>query len=182
MQICADDMREKILRAGLVRPTLGVRWEKRFQYIEGSGFELTVGGVYRPNDSDTPFIGVETRVLPEVTTLTTDSNNVYDLDPGFYLIQSDETIWMPTEWSGRVEPRTSYFNAMCLMGTSRIAPGFQGKLRCALEVAHPSGFRLQRGAGFAAMVCYKLTPGGTDPYRGVWNGDKITTSGVERGY
>lgn len=205
--------------------------DHRLEFIEGSGFDITVHDVFSSYvKDDVPFIGKEERRLPEFKSITaqlkggdeisvqdvysldyehfgtdtepslglslsrgqargqgsmgqTKTNDlIYHLFPTYYLLQSAEVFSLPSHIGGIVLPRSSFFNAECVVCGTRIAPGFSGQLRVGLYVCGRLGLDLQMGARFATVMFYRFTDGNTDAYQGIWSGNKITTDGTERAY
>jgi len=192
MFLYADDIRHHIEDSFIVCPCdvkpHTPEWEEfkknRLACIEGSGFDITLYKVFSPESgSFSPFIGKEKRKLPLFRPLYDDKKDVpLFLYPGYYLLQSYEVISLPPSLGGLVLPRSSFFSAQCLTQGTRICPGFSGQLRVALWVIGTDGVILEKGTRFATVLFFPFTLGSTDPYAGIWYGDKVTTDDVERAY
>jgi len=202
MYLCADGMRNLIENAKLIAPcgsdTLSPEQEieqwkvflkDQCEFIEGSGFDITIHDVFRRDTTASiPYIGVETRRLPEYISVSNFGSaycngDTYHLPPRYYLLQSRESVRVPNYLVGFVLPRSSFFNAECLVATTRISPGFSGQLRVGLSVQGSLGLKLDKGARFATVMLAQLTPGKTDSYKGIWTGSKLSTDNKEeRGY
>jgi len=192
MFLSADEIRaavavsNMISRTDIANDAENASWlSERMSFIEGSGFDITISDVYsRYVTGMVPYVGREERSLPEFKSVRdcfVDSD-IYHLYPAYYLLQSAETISLPETIGGIVLPRSSFFNAECIICGTRIAPGFSGQLRVGLYVCGHMGVKLQHGARFATVMFYEMSGGSTDAYKGIWSGSKLTTQGTERGY
>jgi deoxycytidine triphosphate deaminase len=198
MFICADGIRDMVSNLRVMAP-VGCensciehdieQWKlflkERTEFIEGSGFDIQVAGVYhKAHNTLPPYIGKDgsIRRLPKYVPLSEYSSeymagdDVYHLTPGYYLLQSEEVVSLPSYVGGLVLPRSSFFVAECLLGFTRIAPGFSGQLRCGLYVCGDHGLYLERKAKFATVMFYRFTHGKTDSYKGIWHGDRMSTN------
>lgn len=72
------------------------------------------------------------------------------------------------------------FRSGLFVAATYISPNYQGKLTCALK--NLSEHEVELELGFRILVCafYEIT-GRAVPYRGVWQGERVSTDGeVER--
>jgi len=196
MFLCAESIRHLIDSIDLVDDIS----DESVNFIEGSAVDLSINEIYRIDSSKAAFIGRD-RNLPTAHKWGI-INDVYELPCSFeivrgsigedvpyytirttlFIIQSRESVKLPSYLGGIIYPRTSFFNAGVDVLCSRISPGFEGKLRTGLVVYHNQGIKLEKYARFASVMFHKFTAGSTDTYKGIWGGDKVTTSGVERGF
>lgn len=195
MFLCADSIRNYIESVDMVDNVS----DEQLGFIEGSALDITVGEIYQiPH---TPAYIGRNRTLPELEKVNPDEFGLYVLHSSIgrmsglqtpeeenfvmvymYLLQSYESFKLPGYIGGIVYPRTSFFNAGCNVLCSRISPGFNGRLRAGLVIYNQGGLMLERGARFASVMFHQFTDGKTDAYKGIWQGDKVTTNGVERGF
>lgn len=179
--------------------------------LEGSKVDLTLNSVSTLQLASTaPFMGLNLRITPptkEIMPLplpfTPKLGNTgigWTLFSGFYLLQTVETLNMPYWLVGNIKERTTLFRNGTICRVTDADPGFSGKITCALYVPPGSQLTIEKGARFLSVrfepiitlwlsngkpcLCNIATdPSETDPYDGIWSGDKKSTEGeVERSY
>jgi deoxycytidine triphosphate deaminase len=180
-------------------------------FIEGGFYDLRLEQVYVPKeDSWSAWIGTASRNTPEVKILTQVApehlstrlkaqNGAWRLWPGFYLLQTVETITPPRWLIGLLDERTSVFRSGGITRATKIPHGFSGKIAAALHVPERCFFTLEEGMRFlsvcfALMVTLKLDKNlepvlpfqlsfdGGHKYDGIWGEDKVSTEGIERAF
>jgi len=191
MRISAETMRS-LIQDGVevyskdgektVKPLIEPVSPDRFNFIEGSGYDLTLAKVYAPaTDYGPPFIGVEERMIPPglpVRLSVKDGKEVFVLSPGgAFLLESVETVNLPIWLDGPIKPRTTLFRSFGSVTFANAQPNYQGKLVGLLIVHHPLGMLLEKGCRFAQIKFAAFDSLNTDPYEGIWGGDRVTTDG-----
>ena len=178
------------------------------QRFEGSKIELTLGDVYEINRGRLPsVIGVKSRLIQEGKPIrprepvhnpyVSMDNPYWPLGEGVYLLQTRETVIMPIDKIGVIQQRTSIFRSGCSIQNSFIDPGFNGRITVGLNVPPDVNIEIEQGSGILNLWLTQIMtwagygngnrylpayPDETDPYQGIWSGDKTTTDGkVERG-
>jgi len=199
MYLSADSLR-KLIKRGIYLPHPDEPWMKkrhefidpcpdeRQEFIEGSAYDLTLNRVYEPGlcVGFVPSIGIEERRGAVVIELFPDAHDNWFFETGkSYLLESLETITVPTDSFCPIKPRTSIFRAFNQPLFSDAHPGYHGKIHGLLTVHHPQGLVLRKGSRFAYLRVAKFDGGKTDAYRGIYGdgGCGATTGGEkERGY
>lgn len=208
MKLSAQTIRE-LLRS---HPPLITNVSHRLtQPLEGSKVDLTLESVSTLQlASSLPFMGIDFRITPPtkeimpsdlpVSPRLRDTGKGWLLFPGFYLLQTTESLNMPYWLVGNIKERTTLFRNGTICSVTDADPGFSGKITCALYVPPGSQLTIEKGARFLSIRFEPIItlwlsngnpclfnivsePSETDPYSGIWSGDKKSTEGkVERGY
>jgi len=148
---------------------------------EGTGFDLRVGKLFALT-GDSGSLGVTERSTPEVRLLAevgaTTPITVACAPHESYLLQTCETINMPAEYVGLLQPRSTLFRSGQILSYSQINPGYAGTLTLLLYNATDVPFFIEMGARFCHLLVAEVA-GLTTPYRGQWQGGRVWT-GVER--
>lgn len=179
--------------------------------LEGSKVDLTLDSVSTLKLSGmTPFLGLDLRITPPTQimppVLLPCNPNLgkvgagWVLFSGFYLLQTAETLNMPFWLIGNIKERTTLFRNGTICRVTDADPGFVGKITCALYVPPSSQLTIEKGARFLSirfepivtlwlsngkpcMMNISTDPIETDPYNGIWSGNKKSTEGkAERSY
>ena len=179
--------------------------------LEGSKLDLTLNSVSTLKLSGmAPFMGLDLRITPP--TQEVEPNPLpcnpklgsvgigWVLFPGFYLLQTTEQLNMPYWLIGNIKERTTLFRNGTICRVTDADPGFSGNITCALYVPPGSQLTIEKGARFLSIRFEPIVtlwlsngkpcvfniaadPTETDPYNGIWSGNKRSTEGaVERGY
>ena len=209
MKLSAQTIRE-LLRVN--PPIVSNIGDRMLQPFEGSKIDLTLDTVSTlvMQGNLSAFMGLDVRktpptheikpgLLPHSPTIGK-TNMGWTLFPGFYLMQTVETLNMPYWLIGNIKERTTLFRNGTICRVTDADPGFSGKITCALYVPPQSQLTIERGARFLSirfepiisvifskekplMFNIASDPSETDPYNGIWSGDKRSTEGkTERGY
>lgn len=152
--------------------------------IEGTTLDLRLGAVFKPSGG--AKLMRESRVTPEIEKLMDikDSpDGVFTIRPGDYLLfQTIEQVNLPAGLFAYIRPRTTMIRSGIPLETAFISPNYQGKLTVGMK--HEGHFDVHIQMGFR-ILCIAFMPidGVAVPYRGVWQGDRVSTDGeVERPY
>jgi deoxycytidine triphosphate deaminase len=197
MYLSADSMRTRreaqvIRKDGQIDvvPTITETTEERWDFIEGSAFNLTLGEVKvidPQSDELEAFIGVEKRYTPVVMDIPSHPISArgeallgWRLQPyGWFLLVSQETINVATDMFMPVKPRFSFASSFAAMTCSDAHPNYQGKITTLLQTG-PIPLILERGAEFCFVRMAMLDSQHSDAYRGIWGveGHSSTTGGA----
>lgn len=179
--------------------------------LEGSKVDLTLNSVSTLQlSAKSSFMGINVRITPPTKEISpiplpcspnTGAVGVgWTLFSGFYLLQTVETLNMPYWLVGNIKERTTLFRNGAICRVTDADPGFSGKITCALYVPPGSQLTIEKGARFLSIRFEPIItlwlsngkpclfnivadPSETDPYNGIWSGDKKSTEGeVERSY
>jgi len=177
-----------------------------FDFIEGSAVDLAVDKIWRTVNAGrftAPIIGKVLRRSSELRELEPmtfkeeflrtwglndkemlpllDQDGWY-LGQGYYVAQSQEWINCPNDIRGDVDIRRTYAVSGCLLGVTKIAPGYGGTITCSLHVTEPFGILLEKGAGFVTVTFSEMDSQDSDPHKqNVWSGTNAGTDGLKPG-
>ena len=150
--------------------------------IEGTTVDLRLGAAYRPVGP--ARLMRETRVTPRIETLMDidhEPDGVLVIEPGDYLlVKTIETVNMPTDLFAYLRPRTTMIRSGLALETAFVSPNYQGYLTVGLK--HQGHYPVEIQMGFR-ILCIAFYPidGEAVPYRGVWQGGRVSTDGqIER--
>jgi deoxycytidine triphosphate deaminase len=164
-----------------VKPLVDGLSESQIDGIEGTTVDLRVGAFYKPVSG--AELLCESRVTPKVACVADieRGDKIYAIRPNEYLLaQTIETVNLPDSLFAYLSERTTMFRSGLYLATTFISPNYQGKLTCAVK--NLSEYPVDIELGFRILVCafYEIA-GKAVPYRGVWQGERVSTDGeVER--
>lgn len=167
-------------RALVTRPLIEFLSQEQVEGIEGTTIDLRLGAIYRPVGS--ARLMRETRVTPEIAKVidsATTPDGMYCIRPGEYLLfQTIERINLPKDLFAYIRPRTTMIRSCIPLETAFISPNYQGRLTVGMK--HQGEHDVEIQMGFR-IICIAFMPidGSAVPYRGVWQGDRISTNGKE---
>lgn len=166
--------------------------ERELTNPEGAGFDLRLGEVYQI--SGTAFLGVTYRETPKIKLIAKyDEINLTNLSktgnrkaksvsikPGdFYLVTTIETVNLPDNICATFIPRTTTFRSGLFLRTGIAQPGYKGKLTFGLKNEGPVIVTLELGCRFVHAQFHWVDGRGI-PYRGQWQGGRVTTKTKEK--
>lgn len=155
--------------------------ERELENPEGAGFDLRLGELYRI--SGDAFLGVEERHTPEIEVVATfaeGQRTQFTIQPGeYYLARTVESVDTPPDLTINFKPRTTTFRSGLNIRTGNVAPGYRGPLVFAIKNDGPCPVTLEMGARVIHAQFY-LVSGASNPYRGQWQGGRVTTDGTEQ--
>ena len=155
--------------------------ERELTNPEGAGFDLRLGEVYKI--SGKAFLGEESRSTPGVELIKKyqkGKKRSIKIKPGdFYLVKTIEKINLPLNLSAVIIPRTTTFRSGIFIRTGPIQPGYEGELTFALKNEGPIIVEIEMGARFVHVLFHEIKGGGS-PYRGQWQGGRVTTKKKEK--
>lgn len=190
----------------------GLSEEQKTGRLEGSKVDLTLNAVYTLNLGKKlgSFLGVNLRRTPPTeeikpnplpySPVTAETGLGWTLFSGFYLLQTVETLNMPFWLIGNIKERTTLFRNGTICRVTDADPGFSGQITCALYVPQGAQITIEQYARFLSVrfepICnvemfkesplvfgISTDPNETDPYEGIWSGNKRSTEGeLERSY
>ncbi len=173
-----DHISGEMVMKPLVEPLLA----DQVDGIEGTTVDLRLGAIYKPVGSAS--LMRETRVTPEIEKLIDiedQPDGVFTVKPGDYLLmQTIETVNMPHDIFAYIRPRTTMIRSGIPLETAFISPNYQGRLTVGMK--HQGLHDVDIQMGFRIMcVAFFPIDGEAVPYRGVWQGERVSTNGkVER--
>jgi deoxycytidine triphosphate deaminase len=177
-----------------------------FDFIEGSAVDLSVDKVWRSVNAGrftAPIIGKKVRRSSELRELdpmvfepeflrtwglsdeemsSLIGETGWYLGQGYYVAQSQEWVNCPNDIRGDVDIRRTYAVSGCLLGVTKIAPGYSGTITCSLHVTEPFGILIEKGAGFVTVTFSEMDSQDSDPHKqDVWDGANAGTDGLKPG-
>jgi len=166
------------------KPRVEILASDQTEGIEGTTLDLRLGAIYKPAGGAELMRG--SRVTPDIENLRdiNDSpDGVFRIRPGDYLLfQTIEQVNLPAWLFAYIRPRTTMIRSGIPLETAFVSPNYQGKLT--VGMMHQGHFDVDIQMGFR-ILCIAFMPidGVAVPYRGVWQGDRVSTNGqVERPY
>jgi deoxycytidine triphosphate deaminase len=164
----------------VTKPLIEYAGSDQIEGIEGTTVDLRLGAIYKPLGQ--AKLLVNSRTTPKIDKIMDieDSDpDIYSIAPNDYLLfQTIEQINLPHNLFAYIRPRTSLIRSGIPLETAFISPNYQGKLTVGMknQSRHPVDIQL----GFR-ILCIAFFPidGEAVPYRGVWQGDRVSTNGKE---
>ncbi len=165
-------------RAMATKPLIEFLQSDQVEGIEGTTVDLRLGAIYRPAGGARLMRDV--RITPQIEKLMDieeQPDGVYTIEPGEYLLfQTIEQVNLPRDLFAYIRPRTSLIRCGIPLETAFISPNYQGRLTVGMK--HQGHHPVEIQMGFR-ILCIAFLPidGQAVPYRGVWQGDRVSTNG-----
>lgn len=146
--------------------------------IEGTTVDLRLGAIFRPTGG--ARLMRDARITPPIEPVMNGAQNpdgVYAIQPGAYLLfQTVEQVNLPHDLFAYIRPRTTLIRCGIPLETAFISPNYQGRLTVGMK--HQGEYPVEIQMGFR-ILCIAFLPidGVAVPYRGVWQGDRVSTNG-----
>jgi len=148
--------------------------------IEGTTVDLRLGAIYKPVGR--ARLMRETRITPEIENvmdIKTSPDGVYCVKPGDYLLfQTIEQVNLPDDLFAYIRPRTTLIRSGIPLLTAFISPNYQGRLTVGMKHQGIADVEIQMGFRILCIAFFPIE-GRAVPYRGVWQGDRVSTNGEE---
>jgi len=149
---------------------------------EGAGFDLRVGDIYCISGG-IAFLGIDERETPSMELLahyTQKEKTTFIFKPGeYHIITTIEKINLPHDITVNFKPRTTTFRSGLHVRSGNVAPGYCGALSFAVVNHGPIPVKVELGARIIHAQFY-IVDGEGNPYRGQWQGGRVTTKGKEK--
>lgn len=151
--------------------------ERELTNPEGAGFDLRAGEFFRLKEGE-GFLGVVERHTPQTESVARYGiNKDFIIKPGeYYLIKTLEKLNTPNYLAPHVKPRSTLQRCGVALFVAPIAPGYCGELTFGMANLGKNDFRLEMGARFA-HIQFLRTNENISPYRGQWQGGRVSTEG-----
>ena len=176
MVIGINILLERVRKGELIKNLSG----RELENPEGAGFDLRAGEIYTICSSG--FLGIEERQTPEVKLLGAYKENetakITIRPDKYYLVKTIEEITLDADMVGIFHPRSTLFRSGVVLQTGVHPPGYSGAPTFGLYVAGKYPFVLELGARIAHINIFRIE-GGSSPYRGQWQGGRVTTDTKE---
>ena len=162
------------------KPLIEGMGQDQIEGIEGTTADLRLGAVYRPVDKARLMRG--TRVTPrieKVMDIAESPDGVYRISGGEYLLfQTVEQVNLPRDLFAYIRPRTTLIRSGIPLETAFISPNYQGRLTVGMKHQGANDVEIQMGFRILCVAFFPIE-GEAVPYRGVWQGDRVSTNGEE---
>jgi len=174
------EVEDHITKKNVMKPLVEYLGVDQIDGIEGTTVDLRLGAVYKP--VGTACLMRESRVTPEIDRLmdiTDTPDGVFTVKPGDYLLfQTIEQINMPSNLFAYIRPRTTLIRSGIPLETAFVSPNYQGKLTVGMKHQGLMDVDIQMGFRILCIAFFPIE-GNAVPYRGVWQGDRVSTNGKE---
>lgn len=162
------------------KPLIEGLGQDQIEGIEGTTADLRLGAVYRPVGNARLMRG--TRVTPKiekVMDIAESPDGVYRISGGEYLLfQTIEQVNLPRDLFAYIRPRTTLIRSGIPLETAFISPNYQGRLTVGMKHQGANDVEIQMGFRILCIAFFPIE-GEAVPYRGVWQGDRVSTNGEE---
>lgn len=162
------------------RPLIEYLGEDQIDGIEGTTVDLRLGAIYRPFGKAS--LMREKRITPnieKVIDIESSPDGVYLVNPGEYvLFQTIEQVNLPNFLFAYIRPRTTLIRSGIPLETAFISPNYQGRLTVGMKHQSMNEVKIQMGFRILCIAFFPID-GKAVPYRGVWQGDRVSTDGKE---
>jgi dUTP pyrophosphatase len=162
------------------KPLIEHMLRDQIEGIEGTTADLRLGVIYRPVGS--ARLMRETRVTPrieKVMDIEENPDGVYTVSGGEYLLfQTVEQVNLPKDLFAYIRPRTTLIRSGIPLETAFVSPNYQGRLTVGMKHQGANDVEIQMGFRILCIAFYPIL-GEAVPYRGVWQGDRVSTNGEE---
>lgn len=162
------------------KPLIEGMGQDQIEGIEGTTADLRLGAVYRPVDKARLMRG--TRVTPrieKVMDIAESPDDMYRISGGEYLLfQTVEQVNLPRDLFAYIRPRTTLIRSGIPLETAFISPNYQGRLTVGMKHQGANDVEIQMGFRILCIAFFPIE-GEAVPYRGVWQGDRVSTNGEE---
>ena len=162
------------------KPLIEGLGQDQIEGMEGTTADLRLGAVYRPVGNARLMRG--TRVTPKiekVMDIAESPDGVYRISGGEYLLfQTVEQVNLPRDLFAYIRPRTTLIRSGIPLETAFISPNYQGRLTVGMKHQGANDVEIQMGFRILCIAFFPIE-GEAVPYRGVWQGDRVSTNGEE---
>ncbi len=155
--------------------------ERELKNPEGAGFDLRVGELYEVSGEG--FMGLEERQTPEMKLIAgyEEGKNVkIELKPRtYYAMKTIESVNMPDDLLAIMTPRSTLFRSGVYIFGGQTPPGYKGGLTMGIYNFRDEKFDLEMGSRVVHIMFFRVE-GGSNLYRGQWQGGRVTTDKREK--
>lgn len=155
--------------------------ERELKNPEGAGFDLRIGELYEVSGEG--FMGVEERETPEMKLVARykEGKNVKtELKPHtYYAMKTIESVNMPDDLLAIMTPRSTLFRSGVYVFGGQTPPGYKGGLTMGIYNFRDEKFGLEMGSRVVHIMFFRVE-GGSNLYRGQWQGGRVTTDKREK--
>jgi dUTP pyrophosphatase len=174
------EVEDHITGKNVMKPLVEYLGSDQIDGIEGTTVDLRLGAVYKPVGK--ACLMRDSRVTPEIEKLMDIADTpdaVFTVKPGDYLLfQTIEQINLPSNLFAYIRPRTTLIRSGIPLETAFVSPNYQGRLTVGMKHQGLMDVEIQMGFRILCIAFFPIE-GNAVPYRGVWQGDRVSTNGKE---
>ncbi len=163
-----------------IKPLIEYIGQDQIEQIEGTTADLRLGAIFRPVGS--ARLMRDSRITPrieKIMDIEESPDGVYRISGGEYLLfQTIEQVNLPHDLFAYIRPRTTLIRSGIPLETAFISPNYQGRLTVGMKHQGIGEVEIQMGFRILCIAFYPID-GEAVPYRGVWQGDRVSTNGEE---
>ena len=171
---------DHVTRDMVIKPLVEFIGEDQIDMIEGTTVDLRLGAIYRPKGA--ARLMRDSRITPEiekVLDIEDSPDGIFRISNGEYLLfQTMEQVNMPEGMFAYIRPRTTLIRSGIPLETAFISPNYQGRLTVGMKHQGTGDVEIQMGFRILCIAFFPID-GKAVPYRGVWQGDRVSTDGRE---
>ena len=138
----------------------------RASQVQPNGVDLTLGTVFE--QTGTGRIDCDGKTVGDRRELDA-TDNVFQLEPGGYIVRYADHISIPDDHVGFLYPRSSLLRNSCMLDTAVWDAGYEGRGEGLLEVYHD--VELEAGARIAQLVLAEARH--EERYDGSYQGENL---------
>jgi deoxycytidine triphosphate deaminase len=174
------EVEDHITGKNVMKPLVEFLGSDQIDGIEGTTVDLRLGAIYKPVGK--ACLMRDSRVTPEIDRImdiTDTPDGVFTIKPGDYLLfQTIEQINLPANLFAYIRPRTTLIRSGIPLETAFVSPNYQGRLTVGMKHQGLMDVEIQMGFRILCIAFFPIE-GNAVPYRGVWQGDRVSTNGKE---
>jgi dUTP pyrophosphatase len=174
------EVEDHITKKNVIKPLVEYLGLDQIDGIEGTTVDLRLGAVFKPVGK--ACLMRDSRVTPEIDKLmdiTDTPDGVFTVKPGDYLLfQTIEQVNLPSNLFAYIRPRTTLIRSGIPLETAFVSPNYQGRLTVGMKHQGLMDVEIQMGFRILCIAFFPIE-GNAVPYRGVWQGDRVSTNGKE---
>jgi len=134
--------------------------------VQPNGVDLTISEIYKFKDRG--FLLKDRRKLPDYEVLLGD---IWELQPGSYIVRYKELIVIPENAVGIVLPRSSLMRMGVTLYTAVWDSGYEGRGISLLNVLNPYGIVLAKGSRISQIIFIEAKK--WKKYEGIFKGEGL---------
>ncbi|MDP2909594.1 MAG: hypothetical protein Q8N69_00785 [bacterium] len=154
--------------------------ERELKTPEGAGFDIRIGEIYKISGKG--FMGVSERETPKMDLVAKfeESKTVkISLESKvYYLLKTIEKVNMPDFLLAISLPRSTLFRSGVYIFGGQVPPGYCGDLSMGIYNFRDEPFELEMGSR-VLHIMFSEVKGGSNLYKGQWQGGRVTTEEKE---
>lgn len=174
------DVEDPVTGEVVRKPLVEYIGNDQIDMIEGTTVDLRVGAVFRPVGN--ARLMRDSRITPEIEKIMDieeSPDGVFRVSEGDYLLfQTIEQVNIPENIFAYIRPRTTLIRSGIPLETAFVSPNYQGKLTVGMKHQGAGDVEIQMGFRILCIAFFPID-GKAVPYRGVWQGDRVSTNGQE---